>query len=137
MRPRFAACFALTILALLTDSKALPEGKPRLIVIPAEMRQKLLLPDYSWRSVPTLHLSVLQPNSWHYKEVEKNGSVSVFITKEDIDKEGSFKTGLSIWSFHSSNAAKAAKEFMKGWTEKYEASVEPLEMKAADRVFYR
>ena len=38
----------------------------------------------------------LKPTGWHYKHVEQKGQHACFITKEDIDAEGSFQTGLSV-----------------------------------------
>jgi len=53
-------------------------------------------PGYSWQKVPDMGGAFLKPASWHYKHVERKGQHACFITKEDIDAEGSFQTGLTV-----------------------------------------
>ena len=51
---------------------------------------------YSWRTFSQIHAKFLVPDGWFVKEVSQGGTRAVFITKESIDREGAFKTGLSV-----------------------------------------
>ena len=51
---------------------------------------------YAWKRIESVKASFLVPEGWHFKEEMKDGTRAFFITKEDIDKSGSFETGLSV-----------------------------------------
>jgi hypothetical protein len=51
---------------------------------------------YSWQECPDIGCAFLKPKGWHYKHVERKTQHACFITKEDIDTEGTFKTGLTV-----------------------------------------
>ena len=51
---------------------------------------------YAWKRIESVKASFLVPEGWHFKEETKDGTRAFFITKEDIDKSGSFETGLSV-----------------------------------------
>ena len=75
------------------------------------------LPDtpegFNWKYLPESSLAVLAPNEWHYRsEVQSLTTIAYFITLEDIGKEGSFKTGLSVYVIQDAglNAVQKAKD---------------------------
>lgn len=51
---------------------------------------------YTWEWCESIKAGFLKPDSWYFKEEEKGGTKAFFITKELIDVEGMFKTGLSV-----------------------------------------
>jgi len=51
---------------------------------------------YAWKRIESVKASFLVPEGWHFKEETKDGTRAFFITKEDIDQNGSFETGLSV-----------------------------------------
>lgn len=58
------------------------------------------LPDppkgFTWIYFSKIEAKFLRPEGWFVKTGVQKGTVSVFITKEDIDKEGQFITGLTL-----------------------------------------
>ena len=46
---------------------------------------------YAWKRIESVKASFLVPEGWHFKEETKDGTRAFFITKEDIDKNGSFE----------------------------------------------
>lgn len=66
---------------------------------------------FDWKYLPESSLAVLAPNDWYFKSEQDKGTRSYFITQENIDKEGAFKTGMSIQVIHDNkiNAAQLAK----------------------------
>src|SRR5438445_12096251 len=53
-------------------------------------------PGFTWQEIPELKAAFLKPNGWFFKREEQKGTLAYFITKEDIDKNGQFQTGLTI-----------------------------------------
>lgn len=53
-------------------------------------------PGYSWRTIDDIQSAFLVPASWHFKEVRAKGTRSYFITRENIDEQGRFESGLTI-----------------------------------------
>src|SRR5437588_4330869 len=51
---------------------------------------------FTWQEIPELKAAFLKPNGWFFKREEQKGTLAYFITKEDIDKNGQFQTGLTI-----------------------------------------
>lgn len=51
---------------------------------------------YTWQSVSSMDAYFLLPKNWFTKEEESNGTKAYFITKENIETNGRFKTGMSI-----------------------------------------
>jgi len=71
---------------------------------------------YSWKKLEGIKAAILMPSGWHYKkEPEK---AAYFLTKEDIEKEGRYKTGLTIQALQVKEAG-AAKEFAKSMIAVY------------------
>ena len=48
---------------------------------------------YTWKKAQCMH--VLIPDGWFYMEQKGNGTKAFFVSKESIEREGKFKTGLS------------------------------------------
>ena len=57
-------------------------------------------PGFTWQEIPELKAGILKPNGWFFKREEQKGTLAYFITKEDIDKNGQFQTGLTVNVFH-------------------------------------
>jgi len=55
---------------------------------------------FTWQEVPELKAAFLKPDGWFYKREEQKGTLAYFITKENIDKDGRFQTGLTVNVFH-------------------------------------
>lgn len=51
---------------------------------------------FTWQEIPELKTAFLKPDGWFFKRDEKKGTLAYFITKEDIDKNGRFQTGLTV-----------------------------------------
>ena len=51
---------------------------------------------FKWVKILKDQSALLQPDGWFYKESHPKGTDAYFVTKENIDKEGSFLTGLSL-----------------------------------------
>jgi len=51
---------------------------------------------YEWKWCEDIKAGFLCPRGWFFKEEENGGTRAVFISRESIDKEGVFKTGLSV-----------------------------------------
>ena len=54
------------------------------------------------------------PNGWHFKRHVQDGTLGFFITREDIDKEGRFNTGLTINVFRRAKPGTAV-EYAKAF----------------------
>ncbi|HEY2911940.1 MAG TPA: hypothetical protein VGK21_01150 [Candidatus Angelobacter sp.] len=55
---------------------------------------------FTWQEIPELKTALLKPDGWFYKREEQKGTLAYFITKENIDKNGRFQTGLTVNVFH-------------------------------------
>jgi hypothetical protein len=51
---------------------------------------------YSWQHLTAIKSAALKPDGWFFKQTKKGQTDAFFITKEDIDKTGSFQTGLTL-----------------------------------------
>ena len=51
---------------------------------------------FTWQEVPELKAAFLKPDGWYFKRETQKGTLAYFITKEDIDKQGEFQTGLTV-----------------------------------------
>src|SRR5689334_9576423 len=57
-------------------------------------------PGFTWQEIPELKAALLKPNGWFYLREEAKGTLAYFITKEKIEKNGQFQTGLTVNVFH-------------------------------------
>ena len=53
-------------------------------------------PGFTWQEIPELKAAFLKPNGWFFKKEVQNGTFAYFITKENIDTNGEFQTGLTV-----------------------------------------
>jgi len=53
-------------------------------------------PGFTWQEIPRLKAAFLRPNGWFFKREERKDTLAYFITKENIEKNGQFQTGLTI-----------------------------------------
>ena len=51
---------------------------------------------YSWARCDEINGAFLRPEGWHFKKQRENDIWGYFITKENIDIEGKFSTGLTV-----------------------------------------
>jgi len=51
---------------------------------------------FSWQRLPPIKSALLKPDAWFFKQSKKGQTDAFFITKEDIDKAGAFKTGMTL-----------------------------------------
>ncbi len=51
---------------------------------------------YSWEWCEEIKGAFLKPDGWFFKKGSKGDTLGFFITKEDLAKEGGFKTGLTV-----------------------------------------
>jgi hypothetical protein len=55
---------------------------------------------FTWQEIPELKTALLKPDGWFYKREQQKGTLAYFITKENIDNNGRFQTGLTVNVFH-------------------------------------
>lgn len=60
-------------------------------------------PGFTWQEIPELKAAFLRPHGWFFKREEQKGTLAYFITKEEIDKNGKFQTGLTVNIFQLKN----------------------------------
>ena len=85
---------------------------------------------FTWQEVPELKAALLKPQGWFFKREEQKDTLAYFITKENIDQSGEFKTGLSVNVFRSLKKSKAvdqAEYMIANLVKKYH--VEPFQRK--------
>jgi len=51
---------------------------------------------FSWQQLSPIKSVLLKPDGWHFKQSKQGQTDGFFITMEDIDKAGAFKTGLTL-----------------------------------------
>ncbi len=59
---------------------------------------------YTWFTPSNAGAAVLRPDGWFTKSESKNDTDSLFVSKEDIDAAGEFRTGLSLNFVHGVKA---------------------------------
>ena len=80
--------FVLVILSVLIVQRVFPRDLPQ----PPSR--------FSWQEIPELKAAFLKPDGWFFKREKQQETLAYFITKEDIGKNGRFKTGLTVNVFH-------------------------------------
>jgi hypothetical protein len=53
-------------------------------------------PGFTWQEIPELKAAFLRPDGWFFKREEGKGTLAYFITKENIENNGQFQTGLTV-----------------------------------------
>jgi hypothetical protein len=51
---------------------------------------------FHWQRADEVKAAFLVPDTWHFKRESQSTTFAYFATREDISKEGSFRTGLSV-----------------------------------------
>ena len=51
---------------------------------------------FTWQEIPELKAAFLKPNGWFFRQEKQNGTLAFFLTKEDLDKNAQFDTGLTV-----------------------------------------
>ncbi len=89
---------------------------------------------FEWVECKEIKGAFLKPKNWYFKKVIKENSKGYFISKENIDKEGMFETGLTInviqnlhkklgvsptkYAIHFMEAAASANKLKDKWENK-------------------
>lgn len=68
---------------------------------------------FVWQRMPELKAAFLAPKGWHVKKRQTDGTDAMFITLEDIEVEGMFRTGFSM------NAVPQISVKTKMWAKQY------------------
>jgi len=63
---------------------------------PAEDNLPPAPPGFSWKQFEKTKALLLVPEGWFVKEQSAKGTDAIFITKENIDEDGRYSTGLSV-----------------------------------------
>jgi hypothetical protein len=53
-------------------------------------------PGFTWQQIPELKAAFLRPNGWFFKREENKETLAYFVTKENIENNGQFQTGLTV-----------------------------------------
>lgn len=53
-------------------------------------------PGFTWQEIPELKAAFLRPNGWFFKREKSKDSMAYFITKENIENNAEFQTGLTV-----------------------------------------
>jgi len=64
-----------------------PESPPELPTPPS---------DFDWAWCAEVNVGLLKPKLWHFKKTVEGKAKAYFVTKENIDKNGAFQTGLTL-----------------------------------------
>ncbi len=68
---------------------------------------------FAWKNVASIKAAFLVPDGWFFKEELRKDVRGIFISKESIDKDGKFQTGLTINVFpHKKDAPARARQFV-------------------------
>ena len=69
---------------------------------------------FTWQEVAELKAAFLRPNGWYFKREKNKETTAYFITKENIENNGEFQTGLTINVFRlkKDNAVEKGKSFI-------------------------
>ncbi len=51
---------------------------------------------FAWQEIPELKTAFLIPTNWFFKRNELHGHPAYYISKENIDTDGQFRTGLTV-----------------------------------------
>ncbi len=84
---------------------------------------------FQWQEFQEIKAKFLMPFGWHFKHVGADGSDAYFITLQNIDVEGGFRTGLSVNTVP--NISKASNLWVKQYAR---AMHEAIKMDSTIRV---
>ena len=79
---------------------------------------------FSWQEIPEIKAAFLKPSGWYFKEEKQHDTLAYFITKENIDQNGEFQTGLTINVFRQlkkSSAVEQGRSMIDNMAAKYHA----------------
>jgi hypothetical protein len=70
---------------------------------------------FTWQEISELKAALLRPNGWFFKRQENKGTLAYFITKENIEINGQFQTGLTVNVFRlkKDRAVEKGKRFIE------------------------
>lgn len=81
----------LSVILLLTITSATNSAPQQAVPDPPE--------GFSWQVLEEIKAVELIPKGWFFKKESVKGTQAYFITKEDIDRDGKYETGLTIQAF--------------------------------------
>jgi hypothetical protein len=70
---------------------------------------------FTWQEIPELKAAILRPDGWFFRREQNKGTLAYFITKENIEKNGEFQTGLTVNVFRlkKDTAVEKGKDFIE------------------------
>lgn len=74
---------------------------------------------YTWEACPEINGALLRPDGWHFRKQINGDNRAYYISKEDIESEGEFTTGLTMVSLvnygnaYGVSAVEFAKDYVK------------------------
>ena len=77
-------------------------------------------PGFHWQRAEEVKAAFLVPDGWHFKSEQNGKTQAYFATREDIDKDGKFLTGLTVnvvRHLEGEDAAEYAKRFIAGFQD--------------------
>jgi hypothetical protein len=78
---------------------------------------------FTWQKLEEIEAAALLPKGWFFKKERKQNTLAYFITKENIDKEGKYETGLTLQAFkqpQKTTAEELAGAIILGYSERKE-----------------
>jgi len=69
---------------------------------------------FTWQEIPELKAAFLRPDGWFFKAEKNKETLAYFITKENIESNGEFQTGLTVNVFRlkKDSAVEKGKSFI-------------------------
>jgi hypothetical protein len=95
---------------------------------------------FAWREVDDLRSAFLVPSGWYFKRGAPGSAAALFITRENIDEQGYFDTGLSLNVFERADAGDAverARQYIASRKAAAEKSSGVMEVRAGKHVSLR
>jgi len=71
---------------------------------------------FTWQEIPQLKTALLKPTNWFFKQGDLHGRPAYYISKEDVGKNGQFRTGLTLIVYFKK---KPAVEYAQKLVDKY------------------
>jgi hypothetical protein len=87
---------------------------------------------FTWQEIPELKTAFLKPTNWFFKSEELHGHPAYYISKENLDNNREFQTGLTVFVYYKKKSAieyaqkEADKVASKSHGEKWAKEVGPF-----------
>jgi len=74
---------------------------------------------FTWQEVPELKTAFLKPTNWFFKHEQLHGHPAYYITKENLDQNSEFRTGLTVFVYFNQ---KSVVEYAQKYIDKHATS---------------